>query len=549
VTQRIHTSFGAQNQKNFFATQHDPHWLIFSIPTMTCSSFSLLWPACLHVYTFLVCLSLNRHNVVVTSSIIISEIAGKGSANVCGDGGNNEDWLELHNTDPSGEQPVSLAGYILHDDKGITGDHAFSFPLDYDVLLPGEYRLICTNDSNSSFASPQFAIGGDDTLTLVSSDGSTVVASVGPLPDHDAYNGFNITYAWDSETNGFQYTSTPTPGSSNILTPVVEQTNEAAMKKIQLAQQNELGTHFFGMDSQGYPVDGALDPVLDLHLTMNDDELQEMMKNKYSEVYYSFQSVRLTTARLAAGGAVRGREQEDEILSRTSPGRIRTKGLSSLFLAACMGTTTVPFQIEFNSSETLFGVETLFLRNHFLDPTYMRDWSMNRMLARFGLPYLRARKIRFLINQEYIGFYTAVEAPQEYVFARSFPNYNPFNYSLYKWKADAIGCGRYDPDVLADAEASKAEPPYSFERGSHRPTPPIYGKAGFPLCMEAFAEFHFKAEKRDQATLYLQYDKNCGEMLVEEGLMDRDLGTGNWDSGMKDFVNKYLTQTLVDDRK
>jgi CotH kinase protein len=289
--------------------------------------------------------------------------------------------------------------------------------------------------------------------------------------------------------------------------------------------------------------------VLDLHMTMETNEYQSMMENKYSEVNFPFQSVRLATARSLVGAI---RSEEDEIVSLTSPGRIRTKGLSSLFMATCMGTTTVPFQIEFNSSETLFGIEKMYLRNHFLDPTYMRDWAMNRMLARFGLPYLRTRKIRFFINQDYIGFYTAVEAvDQEYVFARSFPNYNPINYALYKWKADAIGCGRYDPDVLADAEArvDVLKPPYSFERGPHRPTPPIYGKAGFPICLEAFAEIHFKEEKADQAALYLKYDNNCGEMLVEEGLMDRDLGTENWDNGMKDFINQYLTHTIVDDRK
>jgi hypothetical protein len=122
--------------------------------------------------------------------------------------------------------------------------------------------------------------------------------------------------------------------------------------------------------------------------------------------------------------------------------------------------------------ETLFGVERMYLRNHFMDPTYMRDWAMNRMLARFGLPHLRTRKLRFYINGDYIGFYSAVEAAdQEYVFARNFPGYNPFNFSLYKRKIESIGCGLYDPDMLAEAETrldDPSKPPYSFERGSHR---------------------------------------------------------------------------------
>jgi hypothetical protein len=179
---------------------------------------------------------------------------------------------------------------------------------------------------------------------------------------------------------------------------------------------------------------------------------------------------------------------------------------------------------------------------------------MNRMLARFGLPHLRARKLRFFINGDLIGFYDAVEAvDQEYVFARSFPNYNPFNYALYKWQIDAIGCGRYDPDMLADAEARLNETlndptkPYSFEPGSHRPPPPVYGKAGFALCMEAFVDYHYNQDKRDVAALYLKYDQDCGEMLVEEGLMDRKLGTKNWDEGMKEYIRKYLTEKIVDE--
>jgi hypothetical protein len=49
----------------------------------------------------------------------------------------------------------------------------------------------------------------------------------------------------------------------------------------------------------------------------------------------------------------------------------------------------------------------------------------------------------------------------------------------------------------------------------------------------------------DVAALYLKYNENCGEMLVQEGLMDRDLGTENWDSVMTSFINKYLVATVV----
>jgi hypothetical protein len=126
----------------------------------------------------------------------------------------------------------------------------------------------------------------------------------------------------------YYYTSTPTPGLPNILTQVEETADQI---KRRLAQQNDQGTRFFGMDAQGLPVDDALDPVLDLHLTMQEDDYQYMMKNKGFEVYLPFQSVRLVTADLLV---------QKELLSLSTPGLIRTKGQSSLYFAACAGTTT-----------------------------------------------------------------------------------------------------------------------------------------------------------------------------------------------------------------
>jgi Lamin Tail Domain len=132
------------------------------------------------------CFILNSQTTtLVSASVIISEIAAKGSSNVCSSDDANNDWIELHNNDLS--EPVSLAGFILHDEKGIHDVNAFAFPPDYEPLLPGEYRLICTNMTG---VSPQFSIGGDDTITLVSSDGSTVIASVGALP----YTTHNATH-------------------------------------------------------------------------------------------------------------------------------------------------------------------------------------------------------------------------------------------------------------------------------------------------------------------------------------------------------------------
>ena len=66
-------------------------------------------------------------------------------------------------------------------------------------------------------------------------------------------------------------------------------------------------------------------------------------------------------------------------------------------------------------------MEKFYLRNHFGDPSYVRDWSTHRMLRRFGLPYLRTRTAKLYINGEYTGLYSLMEAPdQDYVFYRSF---------------------------------------------------------------------------------------------------------------------------------
>ena len=312
---------------------------------------------------------------------------------------------------------------------------------------------------------PQFRIGGDDTISLVDT-GNEIVDSVGPLPDTDS--AFDVTYAWNVTDGMYLYTTTPTPGTSNILTPILVETPEQVKER--LANQNQLGTRFFGMDSQGFPVSDGLDEVLDLYITMEQADYDYLLTNQSYEVYRPFTSARLST------------KDNEELLNITSPGRIRPKGQSTLYFGTCFGNPTIPFQLEFNTvneTQTLFGVERLYLRNHLSDNSYMRDWASHRMLARFGLPHLRARKVRFFINGERRGFYTLLEAPdQDYVFARSFPTFDPSSYALYKVQTLSLGCGAYTDTQLETARQRINEtttPPYSFERGEHRPITPVLG--------------------------------------------------------------------------
>ena len=457
-----------------------------------------------------------------TSDLVISEIADKGSQGVCSDG---NDWLELYN---SGPENVDLAGFILHDDNGISSSSAFTFPADSSrVLLSQEYLLLCTREDTET--SPQFGIGGDDTITLVDASGA-VVDTVGPLPDTD--NAFGVSYAWNETDGSYIYTTTPTPVSANNLTRVPPpETSEE--RKARLALQNAKGTKFFGMDDRGYPVVDAYDQVLDLHMTMTEEDFEYLKKNVSYEVYKPFLNATIF-------------QDGKEILSLSSPGRIRPKGQSTLFIGACMGSPTVPFQIDFdhtNSAQTLFGVERAYLRMHLGDNSYMRDWVHHRMLARFGLPHLRARKVRFFINGEKQGFYTLLEAPdQEYVFARSFPSYNPSSFALFKVKSLSIGCGLYSDGELEKAQLRINEtntPPYFFERGEHRKRIDVLGWWAFGECLGGFYE-QFGEMRADTILAYLRYNKECASMLVDEGLIDLDIGSKEWEDAMKPFIADNL---------
>lgn len=461
---------------------------------------------------------------LVTGQVVISEIADKGSTGECG----ANDWLELHN---QGAAAVDLSGYILHDDNGPLDQSAFTFPMDSSID-PDEYLLLCTQQEGG----PQFKIGGDDTLSLVSTS-NEVVDSVGPLPDTDS--AVDVSYALNSTDGSYIYTTTPTPGAANVLTPIVVET--ADQIKARLAAQNDLGTRFFGMDGRGFPVADAFDDVLDLFITMEEADYDYLLKNQSYEVYSPFTSARLAT------------KANETLQMLTNPGRIRPRGQSTLYLSTCLGSPTIPFQLELNTvneTQALFGVEKLYLRNHLSDNSYMREWAIHRMLARFGLPHLRARKVRFHINGERRGFYTAMEAPdQEYVFARSFPDYDPSNHTLFKVKTFSIGCGAYSDDQLEEARQRINEttaPPYSFERGEHRDNVPVLGFEGAGECITGFIDNVFRVEFGDVVLAYVRANEQCGKMLVENGIIDRDLGDKEWEPTMESFIDENLANNTCD---
>jgi CotH kinase protein/Lamin Tail Domain len=491
------------------------------------------------------------HTGGCSADLIFSEIADQGTSSsaYCAKG---EDWLELHNTYTTS---FYLSGLILHDDHGVNDtDHAYTFPPGQRIA-PGEYLVLCMEGTNDPLTSPQFKIGGSDTITLFNPFTQQIVASVGPLPDGPE-RAFDVTYAWNnnlpimSQSSSYIYTKTPTPGSANILTPIImnDENNETttAQLKQRLKLQNALGTQFFGMDDIGLPVPDRLDDVLDLHLSMEQADYEYLMQNASFQLYSPFTSARVTRNNSNT-------DVQEDLLVLNSPGRIRTKGQSSLNIAYCLR-QKLPFLVEFNTvnkTQTLFGVEKIYLRTHFLDSSYMRDWSAHRMLARFGLPHLRARKMRLFINGKRIGLYTVLEAAdQEYVFARSFPNYSPASYALYKVKSLSIGCGRYEPEQLERAQLRLNEssiPPYVFERGDHRAPVTVRGPENHDACYADLVDSLFE-EYLDVQLAYRRYNQDCGEMVVKEGLVDLDLGMkDDWDSSMIQFFNSHLGKFKCDD--
>ena len=458
----------------------------------------------------------------IISALVINEVADKGSSSACG----GADWIELWN---DGNEQVTLSEYILHDDKGILDEGAFRFPQGY-TLAPNEYKVLCCDDDPTN---PQFGIGGDDTITLLD-DSENVVSTVGPLLNKGI---FDVTYALQPDGSGYDYTMTPTPGSQNVMTPLptVEEI------KAELTARNSLGTRFFGMDDNGYPVEDSMEDVLDLKLVMEDEDYLYTLEHPWHEVYRPFTS-----------GQLLQRSDGTEILSFTSPGRLRPKGQSTLYFAICLGVPSITFSIDFdetNPDQTLFGVGRVYLRNKLSDRSYMREWVFHRMLARFGLPHLRTRTVRFFLNDQYIGLYDLMEAPDsDSVFHRSFPDYDLDNHALYKIKTASTSCGKQkwynEGNITAAYERINDTTPYSFERGEHRQDVPVLNDT--EECNDGFQDV-LKMEKLDAVLAYVRNGEDCGEMLVEEGLVDRDFGVDSWDPAMKAFINEHLSNSTCAD--
>ena len=418
--------------------------------------------------------------------------------------------MEIYNPSASS---VDISSYVLYDDKGASDKKAYVFPAS-TVLAPSAYLLICCNQDDASTGA-LFKIGGEDVISIADAS-LNVVDTSGTIP---AGAFLDLTFARDADdSDKFKFTTTPTPGKANAI-----KIYDSAAHLARLSDQNDLGIDFFGMKVDGTKPTSAMGDVVDLEITMEADKEKTMWEEQSFEMYHSVKTFKVGDEELSSGG------------------RMRPRGQSTLAIATCFDIKTIPFLLDFTSkdnTQTLFGVEKMYLRHHMSDLSYSREWTMHRLLARSGLPHLRTRAVRLYINTEYIGLYEAMEAPdQEYVFARSFPNYNKDDFALFKWKTHTTGCGLPEAGYGSkDVEKANEVPPYTFERGSHRDKITVKraanGQVDLWACVIQFYE-NMGKEKVGILSAYKAYEGDCAEMLVEEGILDQDLGSDNWKAIMK----------------
>ena len=484
-------------------------------------------------------LLLARERFAASDLVRINELSNSGTSGVC----DGNDWIELY-LPATCAAALDLNGYVLHDEKGADDGKAFTFPTEnstrFSLLNPGEYLLLC-NDGPDPIASPQFGIGKSDELTLLDPSGA-VVSSTGAL---QGLGYSDVSYALDEATDAFVYTSTPTPGEANVITAVPTEEEKVEEMRASWSAQNEMGTNFFNMDGKGMPVAGGFEAVVDLRMEMDPEVREQMREERSYKIYSPFLGANVTAKD----------DPENVLLSMNSPGRIRPKGQSTLVFGTCLD-SSIPYSIDWDHTDpdqTLFGVQRSYMRTSFNEPSYIREWTMHRMLARFDLPHLRTRTVRFFLNGDFVGLYTLIEAPdQDYVFQRSFPDFNPEMYGLYKVKTLSMICG---DSALAKAlgamggDDEEVTPPYAFEKGDHRPKMPVLGKYDFEECAINFM-MEIGRQFSETNAAYLQSDdgEKCGKFLVDHDLIGRKLGVQAVDKSMEVFINRNLADNKCDDK-
>lgn len=134
------------------------------------------------------------------------------------------------------------------------------------------------------------------------------------------------------------------------------------------------------------------DKVIDVYIDIDEDDLTDIRNHPQNEEYHS------------ADITVDGIKVENA--------GIRTKGNMTLNSVASSDSDRYSYRIKFNKyvkGSKLLGLDELCLNSGYSDPSYMREYLHYEMLRKIGMNVPETAFCRVYINNEYAGFYLAVE--------------------------------------------------------------------------------------------------------------------------------------------
>jgi len=141
----------------------------------------------------------------------ITEVSDKGSEGVC----DEQDWLELWIDPIASPGGLDLSGFLLLTDD-LEGN--WTFPAGNQGRYPAGYSFICFQGDDPVAGPTTFSLGSNDVVIIKDTSGAIVATS----PQRARWGAYGVVYARVSTDNeNFVYTTTPTPGAENKITPLI----------------------------------------------------------------------------------------------------------------------------------------------------------------------------------------------------------------------------------------------------------------------------------------------------------------------------------------
>lgn len=147
-----------------------------------------------------------------------------------------------------------------------------------------------------------------------------------------------------------------------------------------------------GEEKESYKEIFEKDKIIDVKIDIDEADLEDIRENPRNEEYH------------AADITVDGVTVEDA--------GIRTKGNMTLNSVAGSDSERYSYRIKFNKyvkGNKLLGLDELCLNSGYSDPSYMREYLHCEILRELGMNVPETAFCRVYINDEYAGFYLAVE--------------------------------------------------------------------------------------------------------------------------------------------